>query len=152
MQKGFRKKSPYTYSNLYPLNLQKDSVRWRFACEIWSLVFSYSIINRSTLNYLHWAQPCTTNTSKYTRGLWKRITIFFVLFLQTIYAIEKLLAGCNVQPRIGMNQSLIWLHYHATLLMTSHGYIQHPAPFCTFKCLNCGEYDTISPKEFIDLF
>ena len=31
----------------------------------------------------------------------------FALFLQTVYAIEKLLAGFNVQPRIGMNQSLI---------------------------------------------
>ena len=29
----------------------------------------------------------------------------FALFLQTVYAIEKLLAGFNVQPRIGMNQS-----------------------------------------------
>ena len=34
---------------------------------------------------------------------------------------------------IYMNQSFIWLHYHATLLMTCHGYIQHPAPFCTVK-------------------
>ena len=57
----------------------------------------------------------------------------FALFLQTVCAIEKLLAGFNVQPRIGMNQSLIWLHYHATLLITSHGYIQHPAPFFTVK-------------------
>ena len=40
----------------------------------------------------------------------------FALFFQTVYAIEKLLAGFNVQPRIGMNQSLMWLHYHATLL------------------------------------
>ena len=31
----------------------------------------------------------------------------FALFLQTIYAIEKLLAGLNVQSKIGMNQSLI---------------------------------------------
>ena len=31
----------------------------------------------------------------------------FALFLQTVHAIEKLLAGFNVQPRIGMNQSLI---------------------------------------------
>ena len=31
----------------------------------------------------------------------------FVLFLQTVYAIEKLLVGFTVQPRIGMNQSLI---------------------------------------------
>ena len=29
----------------------------------------------------------------------------FALFLQTVYAIEKLLAGLYVQPRIGMNQS-----------------------------------------------
>ena len=57
----------------------------------------------------------------------------FSLFLQTVYAIEKLLAGLNVRPRTGLNQSIIWLHYHATLLMTSHGYIQHPAPFCTVK-------------------
>ena len=59
--------------------------------------------------------------------------LIFALFLQTVYAIEKLLAGLNVQPRIGMNQSLILLHYDVTLLMTSHGYIQHPAPFCTNK-------------------
>ena len=57
----------------------------------------------------------------------------FALFLQTVYAIEKLLAVFNVQPRLGMNQSLIWLYYHATLLMTSHGYIQHLAPFRTVK-------------------
>ena len=31
----------------------------------------------------------------------------FSLFLQTVNAIEKLFAGFNVQPRIGMNQSLI---------------------------------------------
>ena len=37
----------------------------------------------------------------------------FALSLQTVYVIEKLLAGFNVQLRIGMNQSLIWLHYHA---------------------------------------
>ena len=30
--------------------------------------------------------------------------------------LKKLVAGFNVQPRIGMKQSLIWLHYHATLL------------------------------------
>ena len=32
---------------------------------------------------------------------------FFVLFLHTVYVIEKLYAGFNVQPRIGLNQSLI---------------------------------------------
>ena len=32
---------------------------------------------------------------------------FFAFFLQTAYAIEKLIACFNVQPRIGMNQSLI---------------------------------------------
>ena len=58
----------------------------------------------------------------------------FALFLQTVYAIEKLLAGFYVQPKSGMNQSLILLHYHATLLVASHGYIQHPAPFCTVQC------------------
>ena len=31
----------------------------------------------------------------------------FALFLQTAYTIEMLLAGFNVQPRIGVNQSLI---------------------------------------------
>ena len=31
----------------------------------------------------------------------------FALFLQTVYAIEKLLAGFNAQPRTGMNQTLI---------------------------------------------
>ena len=32
---------------------------------------------------------------------------YFCFFLQTVYAIEKLLAGFSVQPRFGMNQSLI---------------------------------------------
>ena len=31
----------------------------------------------------------------------------FVFFLQTGYAIEKLLTGFNVQPRFAINQSLI---------------------------------------------
>ena len=31
----------------------------------------------------------------------------FALFLQTVYAIEKLPAGFNVQPKFGMNQLLI---------------------------------------------
>ena len=31
----------------------------------------------------------------------------FALFLKTVHAIEKLLTGFNMQPRIGMNQSLI---------------------------------------------
>ena len=37
----------------------------------------------------------------------ENVSPYFLLFLQTIYVIEKLLAGFNVQPRIGMNQSLI---------------------------------------------
>ena len=41
----------------------------------------------------------------------------FALFLQTLYAIEKLLEVLMC----------------ATLLMTSHGYIQHPTYFCTVK-------------------
>ena len=65
------------------------------------------------------------------------ITSFFEnashIFARFYNAIEKLLAGFNVQPRIGMNQSLIWLHYHVTLLMTSYDYIHHPAPYCTIK-------------------
>ena len=63
-----------------------------------------------------------------TKVYWKTLKIhhnIFASFLQTVYVIEKLLAGFNVQPRIGMNQSLIWLYCYATLLMTSHGYIQH---------------------------
>ena len=31
----------------------------------------------------------------------------FALFLHLVYAIEKLLAGFNVQPRNGLNQALI---------------------------------------------
>ena len=73
-----------------------------------------------------------SNCKLYKRTL-KTHHHIFALFLQTVYAIVKLLPGFNVQPKIGMNQSLIWLHYHVTLLMTSHGYIQHPAPFCTVK-------------------
>ena len=47
------------------------------------------------LNYI-------SHVSKYTS-----VQHIFELFLQTVYAMEKLLAGFNVQPRIGMNQSLI---------------------------------------------
>ena len=56
-----------------------------------------------------WKSPALAHLSLYirTRGLLKRITIFFALFLQTVYAIEKLLADFKVQPRIGINQSLI---------------------------------------------
>ena len=62
-----------------------------------------------------------------------------------------------MQPRIGMNQSLIWLHYHPTLLMTSHLYIQHLSAQLSevlwlCLCLNCGVNDAIQPKEIIDFF
>ena len=72
-------------------------------------------------------------TTKYILEDFENASPYFALFLQTVYAYEKLLADFNVQPRIGMNQSLKWLHYHAPLLMTSHGYIQHPAHFCTVE-------------------
>ena len=65
----------------------------------------------------------------FSKGLWKRITIF-LFFSQTVYSIVMLYAGLNVQLKIGINQSLIWLHHNPMLLMTSHGYIKHTAPFC----------------------
>ena len=73
-----------------------------------------------------------------------------MLFLQTVYAIEKLLAGLNVISRISMN-----LYYNAKLLMSSHGYIQHPASvkaFGYFLCLNHGMYDTITSNTVYILF
>ena len=41
----------------------------------------------------------------------------FAFFLQTVYAIDKLRSGFNVQPRIGMNQSLVWLHFNESFLI-----------------------------------
>ena len=35
------------------------------------------------------------------------VSPYSALFLQNVYAIEKLLLGFNVQPKIGMNESLI---------------------------------------------
>ena len=73
----------------------------------------------------------------------------FALFLLTVYAIEKLLAGFNVQPRIGMNQSLIWLHYLAALSRDAADNVTwvHTA---SINFLNI--IITISPKVFIDFF
>ena len=34
-------------------------------------------------------------------------SLYFAIFSQTINAIDKLLTAFNVQPKIGMNQSLI---------------------------------------------
>ena len=89
-------------------------------------------VSHKWLDSLKLCRHCNKDLNVYKRTLKLRHHIF-ALFLQTVYAIEKLLADFNVQPRIGMNQLLIWLHYHSMLLMTSHGYIQHPAPFCTAK-------------------
>ena len=61
-------------------------------------------VNHANLKFI---KVCHAGEKIYTRGLCKRITVLFALFLQTVYAIEKLLAGYNVQPRMGMNQSLI---------------------------------------------
>ena len=114
-------------------------------------IWSWSLTPMSVISVIR-NRCCNIHTignhcAIYTRELLKLI----ILFLHFSYATEKSLAGFNVQPRIGINQSLIWLHYNATLLMTSHGYIQHAAPFCKvsrgfwlFLCLNCGVYDTIT--------
>ena len=57
------------------------------------------------------------------------------IFSQTVNEIEKLLAALNVQLNIGMNQSLIRLYHNATLLVTSHGSIQHPMIFCKVQVM-----------------
>ena len=60
--------------------------------------------------------------SLYTRGLWKRITRFLHF-------------SCKPYATQNSYESVVDLTapYHATLLMTPHGYIQHLAPFCTVK-------------------
>ena len=37
----------------------------------------------------------------------ENVSPYFAHFLQTVYAVEKSLTGFNVQPSIGMNESLI---------------------------------------------
>ena len=83
----------------------------------------------------------------------------FALFFQKVYAIEMLLAGFNVQLRIGMNQSLIVLRLtrrcwwrHMGTYSIQHLSAQLVKFFGLFLCLNCGVYDTISATEFIDFF
>ena len=65
----------------------------------------------------HFTEILTSNSLKYKMEIsilivsiledFENASPYFALFLQTVYAIEKLLAGFNVQPIIGMNQSLI---------------------------------------------
>ena len=72
------------------------------------------------------------------------------IFSQTLNAIEKLYEALNVQLKIGINQSLIWLYHNVTLLEMSNGSIRHPVLFCKvswcllviFFCLHCSWYDT----------
>ena len=59
-----------------------------------------------------------------------------------------------------LRRGIITLYYHTTLLMMSHRYTQHTAPFYSqlklfglFLCLNYGVFDTIiTATEFIDFF
>ena len=53
------------------------------------------------------ALPCTLSDGTIYKRTLKMHHHIFAFFLQTVYAIEKILADFNVQPRIGMNQSLI---------------------------------------------
>ena len=79
----------------------------------------------------------------------------FAFFLQTVYAIEKLVAKFDWYESV---VNLTALSRDAADDVT--WYIQHPVPFCAvslcfltiFLCLNCGVYDTISAAEFIDFF
>ena len=63
------------------------------------------------------------------------------MFSQTLYAIEKLLAGLNIQLKISINQLLILLHHNTPLLMKSHGHsgrlMLWVSLFCvyTFACM-----------------
>ena len=57
-----------------------------------------------------------------------------------VNAIEELLAAFNVQLKIGMNQSLIELYHTVTLLVTSHGSIQHPVLYCKVYLMLLGYF------------
>ena len=57
------------------------------------------------------------------------------------------------------NLLLIWLYHNVTLLLTSHGIIQHPVLFCKVKLmifgyfyLRCSVYDTIISNAVYLLF
>ena len=71
-------------------------------------VMCLAFIRFNTLTYikLSFLIQYIYNTIIYERTL-KTHHQVFALFLQTVYEIEKLLAGFNVQPRICMNQSFI---------------------------------------------
>ena len=62
------------------------------------------------------------------------------MFSQTLNAIENLLAVFNVQPKIGMKKSLICLYHNVTLLVTSHGSIQHTVLFCKVQLILFGYF------------
>ena len=98
--------------------------------QIWEWIWGPLSQQVTKDSYLKKLTPFCLTINMYTKGLWKRITIFLHVSCKPYMWLKKVLAGTNVQPRIGMNQSSIWLHYSTTLLMTSHGYIQHPKPFC----------------------
>ena len=51
--------------------------------------------------------PHSPSDSVYIVEDFQDASLYFALFLETEYAIEKLFSGFNVQPRIGMNHSLI---------------------------------------------
>ena len=51
-------------------------------------------------------QKCSNMVTSILDGF-ENASLYFAIFLQTVYSIEKFLTGFNVQPRIGMDQSLI---------------------------------------------
>ena len=65
------------------------------------------VLHKRDINFIYWFLHKPARCLHiYLRTL-KTHHHIFALFLLTFNAIEKLLAGFNVQPRIGMNQSLI---------------------------------------------
>ena len=112
---------------------------------IYSRVFGFAIV--------------TTKWYTYTRGVWERI-IIFLHFSCKLYMRLK-----SYSQVLMCNPEMVWICRSFDCTITWRCWRHHMVPhsiqhlsaqlneaFWLFLCLNCGMYDNISPKEFIDFF
>ena len=74
----------------------------------------------------------------------------FALFSQTVYAVEKWITGFNMQVKIGINQTLIWLHHKdVKWVYTASSSILHSQLMLLGYC---GMYDIKTSNAVYSLF
>ena len=109
------------------------------------MVWHPPLINYLSPIFQQWNRQCTSKTQIYiyTRGLWKRITIFLHFPCKPYMRLKSYSQVLMCNPE--------WWRHMGTYNIQHHS-AKSVEAFWLFLCLNCGVYDTITSNAVYRLF